>query len=171
MSQDNTHPTISTVNASDMTAHELTQMDGSQAHFFEPPPRLHSQGWRQRRCAVPRSTDPSLAQIHRGERYNRVNDPMNARSRRRGYRYWISAKGEQRRRAFFLIIAIASILPFVSPIALCGGFNTALQWHTNGEIDRFSRRQMRFLFAEMMVSVIVLTAVVVFVVLRFGVHH
>lgn len=171
ITQDDTHPTVSTVNTSDMTIHTLTQMDGSRAHFFDPPPRLHPRGWYQRRCAAPQSTDPSLAQIHRGERPNPVNDAMTSRSRRQTDHFWISDKGEQRRRAFFLIIAIASILPFISPIALCGGFDTALQWHTKGEADRFTRRQMRFLFVEMMVSVIVLTAVVVFVVLRFGAHH
>lgn len=169
--QDDTRPTISTVTTSDMTIHTVTQADGSQAYIFDPPPRLQPHGWYQRRGAAPQSTDPSLAQIHLGEQPNPVNDAIVSRRRRQHHEPSISGLGQQRRRVFFMIIAIASILPFISPIALCGGFNTALQWHTRGEVDRFSPRQTRFLFIEMIASVVVLTAVVVFVVLKFAVHR
>lgn len=70
-----------------------------------------------------------------------------------------------------MIVAIASILPFISPIALGGGFNTALSWHTRGEVDRFSAPQMRFLFLEMVTSMIVVVTVAVFVTLKLALHH
>lgn len=171
LSQGDSRPTISTITASDMTTHTITQADGSQAFIFDPPPRLHPSGWHLRRHAAPQSTDPSLAQIHLGERADSANHAVISHRHHQYHGHSISDLGQQRRRVFFMIIAMISVLPFISPIALCGGFNTALQWHTRGEVDRFSPRQTRFLFIEMIASVIVFTAVVVFVVLKFAAHH
>lgn len=173
LTRNETGPTISTITASDMTIHTITQADGSQAHIFDPPPRLRPHGWDQHYAAAPRSTDPSLTQIHFGERSRSVNDAafFHRYRRPRQQEPSISDVGQQRRHAFFLIIAVASTLPFISLIALCGGFNTALQWHTRGEVGCFSPRQMRFLFFEMIASVVVITAVVVYVILKFAVHH
>lgn len=171
VSQDDTRLTISTVTASDMTIRTINHADESQARIFNPPPRLRPNGWNLRRFAAPQSTDASLAQIHLGERENPVNDSIISYRRHRHHEHSISDLGQKRRRVFFMIIATTPILPFISIVALCGGFNTALQWHTRGEVDHFSPRQMRFLFIEMIASVVVLTAVVVFVVLKFAAHH
>lgn len=143
-----------------MTIHRVNNLDGSRDVVFNPAPHLYPWDWRQRRAAAPKSTDPSLANMTRGRLpVNEADNP------------WRSYQEDHRRNAFFLMIAIASVLPFISCIALSGGFNSALSWYTKGELDHFSRGQRRFLLVEMMVSVVILTAVVVFVVLKFAAHH
>lgn len=165
---DETEPTISTIAESDATTHRLTGAHGSRDFVSDSAPRLYPWDWRQRRAAAPKSTDPSLANITRGRLPIPSNEAVILHPRDNP---WRSAQGEQRRNAFFLMVAVASVLPFISCIALSGGFNSALSWCTQGELDHFSRGQRRFLCAEIMVSLVILTAVVVFIALKFAAQH
>lgn len=164
--QSDTRPTISTINGSDVTITTVNNLDGTSYRVFEPAPRLYPWDTRHRRLAAQKSTDRSLQAMTRGE----LRNPMNDAQLERGLlmeEAWLSKEAETCRWQFFLCIAFLSILPFISPIAFFGGFNSALSWHTHGEVDRFSVRQRRILLAEMIVFWLVFIAVVIFVILTY----
>lgn len=168
--QSDTRPTISTINGSDVTITTVNNLDGTSYRVFEPAPRLYPWDTRHRRLAAQKSTDRSLQAMTRGE----LRNPMNDAQLERGLlmeEAWLSKEAETCRWQFFLCIAFLSILPFISPIAFFGGFNSALSWHTHGEVDRFSVRQRRILLAEMIVFWLVFIAVVIFVILTYVVHR
>lgn len=162
--QDNTRPTISTIDDSGQLIHEITYPDGSRSYRFDPEPRLVPWDQRHRRGLAPQSTDRSLQQIQHGQRAlrgtGRVHYSNDSTER------WISQDADEKRRAFFLYTAFLSIFPFISIIALCGGFNAALSWTTHGEVHRFSKRQMNFLMLEAIVGLITWVSIIVFVVLK-----
>lgn len=172
--QSDTLPTISTITGSDVTITTVNHADGTSYRVFEPAPRLYPWDTRHRRLAAQKSTDRSLQAMTRGELRNPMNDAQLEHGlfdRARQSETWLSQEAETRRWQFFLVVATLSILPFISPIAFWGGFNTALSWHTHGEVDRFSVQQRRILLADMIVSWLVFIAVVVFVLLTYVVHH
>lgn len=169
-----TRPTISTINGSDVTITTISHADGSTYRIFDPAPRLYPWDTRHRRLAAQKSTDRSLQAMTRGDLRNPVNDAQFDRGLfdfGRQSETWLSPEAEKCRWQFFLLVAIFSILPFISPIAFCGGFDAALSWHTHGEIDRFSVRQRRILLAELIISWLVFVAIVVFVILTYVTHR
>lgn len=168
--QSDTRPTISTINGSDVTITTVSNLDGTSYRVFEPAPRLYPWDTRHRRLAAQRSTDRSLQAMTRGELRNPMNDAQLQRSLL-VEEPWLSNEAATRRWQLFLCIAFLSILPFISPIAFFGGFNTALSWHTHGEVDRFSVRQRRILLVEMIVSWLIFIAVVIFVILTYAVRR
>lgn len=170
VSQSDTRPTISTINGSDVTITTVNNLDGTSYRVFEPAPRLYPWDTRHRRLAAQKSTDRSLQAMTRGELCNPMNDAQLERPLLKS-EAWLSQEAETRRWQFFLVVAILSILPFISPIAFWGGFNTALSWHTHGEVDRFSVRQRRILLAEMIISWLVFIAITVFVIITYVAHH
>lgn len=170
VSQSDTRPTISTINGSDVTITTVNNLDGTSYRVFEPAPRLYPWDTRHRRLAAQKSTDRSLQAMTRGELRNPMNDAQLERALLKS-EAWLSQEAEMRRWQFFLVVAILSILPFISPIAFWGGFNTALSWHTHGEVDRFSVRQRRILLAEMIISWLVFIAITVFFIITYVVHH
>lgn len=166
-SRDDTRPTISTIDESGQLIHTVTYPNGSRLYMFEPEAHLVPWDQRHRRGLAPRSTDRSLQHIisvERDQRGQRGTD-------RRRYSSdssdrWISREADDKRRAFFLYTAFFSILPFISVIALCGGFNAALSWSTHGEVHRFSKRQMNFLLLEALVGMITWVSLTVFIILK-----
>lgn len=168
-SQDSTHPTISTASSSDVTIITTIHADGTRTNEFNPPPRLHR--WNEiRRCggAVNQSTDNSLRQIQQGEQFNRFN---NVERDQRVQEDYMSSETDRLRRRFFAFTMVASILPFIAPVALVGGFNCALSWYTHGKVDGFTETQKRWLFAEMIFVFMAFVTVVVWAVLsNLGQH-
>lgn len=162
--RDNTRPTISTIDESGQLIHTVTYPNGSRSYVFEPEAHLVPWNQRHRRGLAPRSTDRSLQQIQRGQRgqpgYDRRRYSSDSSDR------WISREADEKRRAFFLYTALLSILPFISIIALCGGFNAALSWSTHGEVHRFSKRQMNILLLEALVGMITWVSLTVFIILK-----
>ncbi|KAJ4394114.1 hypothetical protein N0V93_003331 [Gnomoniopsis smithogilvyi] len=162
--QDSTRPTISTIDDSGQLIHTFTYPDGSRSYMFDPESRLVPWDQRHRRGLAPQSTDRSLQHIQHGQRglrgTGRVRFSNNSSER------WISRDADEKRRTFFLYTAFLSIFPFISIIALCGGFNDALSWSTHGEVHRFSKRQMNFLMLEAIVGLITWVSITVFVVLK-----
>lgn len=166
---DDTRPTVSTITGSDLTITTIRQQDGTQYRIFSPPPRLYPWDRVHRRNAAHKSTDRSLQRIT-GQVFSRFDNMERGGVHQRlcDADVWLSAHAQTRRRSFFLIVALLSILPFVSPIALCGGFNSALSWHTRGEVDRFSRNQRRCLMVEAITAFFAVIAIIVFVVIKYG---
>lgn len=162
--QDCSRPTISTIDDSGHLIHTVTYPDGLRSYTFDPEPCLIPWDERVRRGLAPQSTDRSLQQIQRGHRgqpgigHARYSNDASER--------WLSRDADEKRRIFFLCMAVFSVLPFISIIALCGGFNAALSWMTHGEAHRFSRRQINFLMLEAVIGLITWVSVVVFVVLK-----
>lgn len=170
---DDTRPTIvSTTTGSDLTITTVCQPDGTQYRIFYPPPRLHPWDRLHRRTAAQKSTDRSLQRIT-GRSFNNLDNMERGAVHRRfhGTDVWLSQKAEARRRSFFLIVALLSLFPFVSPIALCGGFNSALSWHTHGEVDRFSTNQRRCLMVEAAIAFLSVIAIITYVVIKYGLHQ
>lgn len=174
MMPEDTRPTISTINGSDVTITTITNADGSSYRVFDPAPRLYPWDTRHRCLATQQSTDRSLQAMTRRD----IRKPFNETRFERGLfrsaktsEPWLSQESEKRRWQFFLVVASLSILPFISPIAFFGGFNTALSWHTHGEVDHFSIPQRRVLLAEMVISWLLFVGVVVFIILAFAIHH
>lgn len=170
---DDTRPTIiSTTTGSDLTITTIREPDGTQYRIFYPPPRLHPWDQIHRRTAAQKSTDRSLQRITGRSYYNLDNMERGTIYRRvHGTEAWLSENADARRRSFFLIVALLSVFPFVSPIALCGGFNSALSWHTHGEISRFSTNQRRCLMVEAIIAFLFVIAIIVFVVIKYALPH
>lgn len=162
--QDSTRPTISTVDDSGQLIRTFTYLGGSRSYMFDPEPRLVPWDQRHRRGLAQQSTDRSLQHIqrsHRGQQgIDRVRYSDDSSER------WLSRDADEKRRVFFLYTAVLSIFPFISIIALCGGFNAALSWTTHGEVHRFSKRQMNFLMLEAIFGLITWISIIVFVVLK-----
>lgn len=159
-----TRPTISTINGSDVTISTVNNPDGTSYRIFDPPPRLYPWDTRHRRLAAQKSTDRSLQAMTRGDLRNPMNDAQ-LQQALLWQEAWLSQDAQKRRWRFFFVVAILSVLPFISPIAFWGGFNSALSWHTHGEVDRFSVRQRRILLAEMIISWLLFVAITVFVII------
>ncbi|KAH8766836.1 hypothetical protein F5883DRAFT_671717 [Diaporthe sp. PMI_573] len=169
---DDTRPTISTTTGSDLTITTIHQPDGRQHRIFYPSPRLYPWDRLHRGTAAQKSTDRSLQRIT-GQRFNSLDNMERGAVHRRVHdtEAWLSDNAHARRRSFFFIVALLSIFPFVSPIALCGGFNSALSWHTRGEVDRFSTNQRRCLMVEAIIAFFFVIATIVFVVIKYGLHN
>ena len=169
---DDTRPTISTTTGSDLTITTIRQPDGRQHRIFYPSPRLYPWDRLHRGTAAQKSTDRSLQRIT-GQGFNSLDNMERGAVHRRVHdtEAWLSDNAHARRRSFFLIVALLSIFPFVSPIALCGGFNSALSWHTRGEVDRFSTNQRRCLMVEAIIAFFSVIATIVFVVIKYGLHN
>ncbi|KAL1882252.1 hypothetical protein Daus18300_000738 [Diaporthe australafricana] len=170
---DDTRPTIiSTTTGSDLTVTTIRQPDGTQYRIFDPVPRLHPWDRIRRRTAAQKSTDRSLQRIT-GRSFNNLDDMERGAAYRRirDTESWVSDNAKARRREFFLIVALFSLFPFVSPIALCGGFNSALSWHTRGEVHRFSTKQRQFLMIEAIIAFLSVAAIIIFVVIKYALHH
>lgn len=169
---DDTRPTISTTTGSDLTITTIRQPDGTQYRIFYPSPRLYPWDRLHRRTAAQKSTDRSLQRIT-GQGFNSLDNMERGAVHRRVHDTdaWLSDNAHARRRSFFFIVALLSIFPFVSPIALCGGFNSALSWHTRGEVDRFSTNQRRCLMVETIIALFSVIAIIVFVVIKYGLHN
>lgn len=170
---DDTLPTIiSTTTSSELTITTIRQPDGTQYRLFYPAPRLYPWDRLHRRAAAQQSTDRSLQRIT-GRSYASLGHMERGAIHRRVYgtEAWLTNNAEARRRSFFLVVALLSIFPFVSPIALCGGFNSALSWHTHGEIDRFSTNQRRCLMVEAIIAFLLFIAIIIFVVIKYALHH
>lgn len=170
---DDTRPTIiSTTTGSDLTITTIREPDGTQYRIFYPAPRLYPWDRIHRRAAAQKSTDRSLQRIT-GRSYNNLDNMERGTVYRRvhGTETWLSVNAQARRRSFFIIVALLSLFPFVSPIALCGGFNSALSWHTRGEVDRFSTNQRRCLMVEAILAFLFVIAIIVFVVIKYALHH
>lgn len=169
-SRDDTRPTISTIDESGQLIHTVTYPNRSRSYMFEPEAHLVPWDQRHRRGLAPRSTDRSLQQIISVERGERGERGLRGTDRRHyssdSSDRWISRDADEKRRAFFLYTAFFSILPFISVIALCGGFNAALSWSTHGEVHRFSKRQMNFLLLEALVGMITWVSLTVFIILK-----
>lgn len=169
---DDTRPTIiSTTTGSDLTITTIREPDGTQYRIFYPAPRLYPWDRIHRRTAAQKSTDRSLQRIT-GRSYNNLDNMERGTIYRRvhGSGTWLSDNAQARRRSFFLIVALLSLFPFVSPIALCGGFNSALSWHTHGEVDRFSTNQRRCLMVEAIIAFLFVLAIIIFVVIKYALH-
>lgn len=171
VSGDETRPTISTATGSDLTITTIRQQDGTQYRIFSPSPRLYPWYRLHRSNAAQKSTDRSLQRIT-GQVFSSLDNMERGAIHQRlcDADAWLSEHAQTRRRSFFLIVALLSIFPFVSPIALCGGFNSALSWHTHGEVDRFSRNQRRCLMVEAITAFFAVIAIIVFVVVKYGRH-
>ncbi|KAG8163388.1 hypothetical protein KVR01_006685 [Diaporthe batatas] len=169
---DDTLPTVSTTTGSDLTITTIRQRDGTQYRIFSPSPLLYPWDRLHRRNAAQKSTDRSLQRIT-GQGFSSLGNMERGAVHQRlcDADFWLSEDAQARRHSFFLIVALLSIFPFVSPIALCGGFNSALSWHTGGEVDHFSRNQRRFLMVESITALFAVIAIIVFVVIKHGRHH
>lgn len=162
--QNDTLPTISTANyGSGQRLHTLMFPDGSRQFRFDPEPRLVPWDQRHRRGLAPQSTDRSLQAIERGQqgRHGLVRVRYSNKSER-----WFSPEADEKRRVFFLCIACFSVFPFISVIAIFGGFNKALSWITHGEVDRFSKRQHTILMTEAIFGLLGFVALVIFGILK-----
>lgn len=56
---------------------------------------------------------------------------------------YLSWEARRRRKAFYYVMCILCILPFLAPLVYQGAFDSALTWYTKGETGRLSRRQRR----------------------------
>lgn len=171
IADDDTRPTISTVTGSDVAITKFTNDNGSLYHVFDPAPRLYP--WDQRhRCPVTqKSTDQSLQRMARYALNSTADMERGTVSRRaRDAEHWLSDEAKARRRGFFLIIALLGILPFVSLLAIAGTLDSALSWHTRGEVDRFSLRQKRVFLAEFIIMLLATLAIFVFIAIKYSMH-
>ncbi|KAI0392339.1 hypothetical protein F5Y17DRAFT_477676 [Xylariaceae sp. FL0594] len=80
---------------------------------------------------------------------------------------YVSDRADRIRKVSFYILAALSILPFVGILVLTGAFSEALKWTTEGEVDRLTSRQRRFIKWMLIVEVVAYTAGVVAVVVYF----
>ncbi|KAI1815214.1 hypothetical protein GGS20DRAFT_597253 [Poronia punctata] len=84
---------------------------------------------------------------------------------------YVSDGAARIRKICFYILAFFSILPFVGVLVLSGAFSDALKWATQGEVDRLTTRQRRLIKWLLIVEGILYTAVVVSVVVYFGMKN
>lgn len=172
IAEDDTRPTISTVSGSDVTITTIRNEDGSEYRIFDPVPRLYPWDQRHRRPATQKSTDQSLQRMaHRALNNPRDMERGVVSRRARETEHWLSDEVKARRRGFFMVVALFGILPFVSMLALAGKLNSALSWHTHGEVDRFTSRQKRFLLAEFLITVMAALGAIIFVAIKYSGHH
>ncbi|KAJ2988676.1 hypothetical protein NUW58_g3849 [Xylaria curta] len=80
---------------------------------------------------------------------------------------YVSDRADGIRRFFFCLLAVLSILPFVGVLALSGAFSEAFKWATQGEVDRLTARQRRFIKWMLFVECVVYSGTVVAVVIYF----
>ncbi|KAI0601429.1 hypothetical protein F4775DRAFT_606535 [Biscogniauxia sp. FL1348] len=75
-----------------------------------------------------------------------------------------------RRRCWFYMMAVLSILPFFAVLVLTGVFDDSLSWFTRGEYNRLSRKQRMFIkwmfLAECVVYTACVAAVLVYYVMK-----
>ncbi|KAI1490071.1 hypothetical protein F5X96DRAFT_679315 [Biscogniauxia mediterranea] len=65
-----------------------------------------------------------------------------------------------RRKCWFYVMAVLSILPFFAVLVLTGVFDESLSWFTRGEYNRLSRKQRMFIKCMFLVECVVYTACV-----------
>ncbi|KUI70786.1 hypothetical protein VM1G_05976 [Cytospora mali] len=172
IADDDTRPTVSTVTGSDVTITTIRNEDGSQYHIFDPAPRLFPWDQRHRRPATQKSTDQSLQRMTQRALNNPTELERGTVSRRaRDTEHWLSDEAKARRRGFFMIIALLGIFPFIALLGVAGTLDSALSWHTRGEVDHFSSRQKRFLLAELLIILMATFAVAIFIAIKFSVQH
>ncbi|GAB1310179.1 hypothetical protein MFIFM68171_00389 [Madurella fahalii] len=56
---------------------------------------------------------------------------------------YLSWDARRRRKAFYYVMCILCILPFLAPLVYRGTFDSILTWYTHGETGQLSRRQRR----------------------------
>ncbi|KAF2963627.1 hypothetical protein GQX73_g9944 [Xylaria multiplex] len=83
---------------------------------------------------------------------------------------YVSDRANNARQSCFYLLAILSILPFVGVLVLSGAFSEALKWATQGEVDRLTTRQRRFIKWMLLAECIFYTGGVVTVVVYFVVR-
>ncbi|KAI1632079.1 hypothetical protein F4809DRAFT_656870 [Biscogniauxia mediterranea] len=75
-----------------------------------------------------------------------------------------------RRKCWFYVMAVLSILPFFAVLVLTGVFDESLSWFTQGEYNRLSRKQRMFIkwmfLVECVVYTACLTAILVYYVMK-----
>ncbi|KAI0424556.1 hypothetical protein F5Y09DRAFT_353295 [Xylaria sp. FL1042] len=81
---------------------------------------------------------------------------------------YVSDRAATIRRSCFYILAILSILPFVGVLVLSGAFSECLKWATEGEVDRLTSRQRRFIKWMLYIETVLYTGGVVAVVVYFA---
>ena len=69
---------------------------------------------------------------------------------------FLSYEARSRRRAWFILMLVISIFPFMSILVYRGKFDSALSWLTKGEVHRLSRRQQRVILTVMILQFIIL---------------
>lgn len=80
---------------------------------------------------------------------------------------YVSDRADRTRRLCFYFLALLSILPFVGVLVLAGAFTEALKWATQGEVDRLTTRQRRFIKLMLLAECIIYTGGVVAIVVYF----
>ncbi|KAI1119249.1 hypothetical protein F5Y14DRAFT_460530 [Nemania sp. NC0429] len=80
-----------------------------------------------------------------------------------------SSFGAPTRRFFFYFLVVLSILPFVGVLVLAGACKEALKWATQGEVDRLTARQRRFIKIMLLAECILYTGGVATIVVYFAV--
>lgn len=80
---------------------------------------------------------------------------------------YVSDRADKIREISFYILSFFSILPFVGVLVLSGAFSEALKWATQGEVDRLTARQRRFIKWMLVAECVLYTAGVVAVVVYF----
>ncbi|KAK8856530.1 hypothetical protein PGQ11_012442 [Apiospora arundinis] len=77
----------------------------------------------------------------------------------------ISPWGCQRRKQFFYITLVMSILPFFGVMALYGSFNTLLASYTEGKVFRFTKKQRKAIKSMLVAEAIIYVVIAVVVIL------
>ncbi|KAI0533816.1 hypothetical protein GGR58DRAFT_505930 [Xylaria digitata] len=83
---------------------------------------------------------------------------------------YVSDRANSARQSCFYLLAILSILPFVGVLVLSGAFSEALKWATQGEVDRLTTPQRRFIKWMLLAECILYTGGVVAIVVYFVVR-
>ncbi|KAI1150142.1 hypothetical protein F4825DRAFT_452765 [Nemania diffusa] len=80
---------------------------------------------------------------------------------------YVSDNADRTRRICFYILAALSFLPFFGILVLSGCFSEAFKWATQGEVDRLTFRQRRFIKKMLLVEAVFYTGGFVTIIVYF----
>ncbi|KAJ8116849.1 hypothetical protein ONZ43_g4348 [Nemania bipapillata] len=84
---------------------------------------------------------------------------------------YVSDRADRIRRFCFYVLAVLSVLPFFGVLVLSGSFSEAFKWATQGEVDRLTFRQRRFIKIMLLAEIVFYTGIVVTIVVYFEMRN
>jgi hypothetical protein len=87
------------------------------------------------------------------------------------YRRRCSAEGRQRQNLVFAVAVVTTVIfPIAGLFALLGKFDSAISWHTHGELHALSFQQRRILKQQLLLELVLYPALVIGLAVYYSVH-
>jgi hypothetical protein len=142
--------------ASTTTYQVMSPLDGSVSPRKQ---RWRNEDLRQHECFINQDLFPRLYSLDRRRRRRGMDPDLQALANVEAGlplipNLYTSYQARNRQRAWFVLMALISIFPFISVLVYREKFDPALSWYTKGEIDSLTPMQKQIIKAIMITGFI-----------------